>query len=91
MFGDKITEWFGLPEFPFVDSACLMLRLSMIRPSKKEVKDILALGVSPFIMTSTESLISIVINRGLSMYGGDLYVGSFTIIQSIMQMISAPV
>lgn len=27
MFGDKITEWFGLPEFPFVDSACLMLRL----------------------------------------------------------------
>lgn len=27
MFGDKITEWFGLPPFPFVDSACLMLRL----------------------------------------------------------------
>ena len=71
--------------------ASLTLRLSMIRPSKKELKDILALGVSPFIMTSTESLISIVINRGLSMYGGDLYVGSFTIIQSIMQMISAPV
>lgn len=27
MFGDKITEWFGLPAFPFVDSACLMLRV----------------------------------------------------------------
>lgn len=27
MFGDKITDWFGLPPFPFVDSACLMLRL----------------------------------------------------------------
>lgn len=27
MFGDKITEWFHLPPFPFVDSACLMLRL----------------------------------------------------------------
>ncbi|MCM1283433.1 MAG: alpha/beta hydrolase [Muribaculaceae bacterium] len=27
MFGDKITSWFGLPPFPFVDSACLMLRL----------------------------------------------------------------
>lgn len=27
MFGDKITDWFGLPAFPFVDSACLMLRL----------------------------------------------------------------
>ncbi len=27
MFGDKITSWFSLPAFPFVDSACLMLRL----------------------------------------------------------------
>lgn len=71
--------------------ASLTLRCSLIRPHKKEMKDILALGVSPFIMASTESLISIVINRGLSIYGGDLYVGSFTIIQSIMQMISAPV
>ena len=27
MFGDKIEEWFSLPAFPFVDSACLMLKL----------------------------------------------------------------
>lgn len=27
MFGDKITEWFHLPAAPFVDSACLMLKL----------------------------------------------------------------
>lgn len=27
MFGNKISEWFNLPAFPFVDSACLMLRL----------------------------------------------------------------
>lgn len=27
MFGDKMTEWFHLPATPFVDSACLMLRL----------------------------------------------------------------
>lgn len=71
--------------------AVLTLRREEIRPSGREIKDIAALGVSPFIMTSTESLISIVINRGLASYGGDLYVGSFTIIQSIMQMISAPV
>ena len=72
-------------------NASLTMRPALIRPRKKEIQEITALGVSPFIMSSTESLISIVINRGLSMYGGDLYVGSFTIIQSIMQMISAPV
>lgn len=27
MFGEKIKEWFGLPSFPFVDSACLALRM----------------------------------------------------------------
>ena len=69
----------------------MTLRKGLIRPSLEEIKQIVALGVSPFIMASTESLISIVINRGLQNYGGDIYVGSFTIIQSIMQMISAPV
>jgi putative MATE family efflux protein len=71
-------------------NASMTLRLNMIKPRKNEIWKIISLGVSPFIMTSTESLISIVINRGLSNYGGDLYVGSFTIIQSITQMISAP-
>lgn len=27
MFGEKIKDWFGLPAFPLVDSACLMLRI----------------------------------------------------------------
>ena len=71
--------------------ASMVLRKNLIRPAWEEIKQIVSLGISPFIMTSTESLISIVINRGLQTYGGDIYVGSFTIIQSIMQMISAPV
>lgn len=72
-------------------TATLTLRPNMIRPQKREMGKIISLGISPFIMSSTESLISIVINKGLSTYGGDLYVGSFTIIQSITQMVSAPV
>lgn len=50
----------------------------------------LALGISPFIMRSTECLINIVMNRQLQVYGNDLYVGSMTIMQSIMQFMSAP-
>ena len=52
---------------------------------------VMALGISPFIMQSTESAISIVLNRGLSIYGGDVYVGSMTILQSVMQLIVIPV
>ncbi len=71
--------------------ASLTLRKEYIRPNKRVLQSILGLGSAPFIMSSTESLISIVINHGLSTYGGDMYVASFTIIQSIVQMISAPV
>ena len=68
----------------------LSLKWNKIRLSPAVALQIVSLGISPFIMTSTESLIGIVINRGLSIYGGDLYVGSYTILQSLSQMIWAP-
>lgn len=68
----------------------LKIRRPMIRYDRKMVGNILALGISPFIMRSTECLINIVMNRQLQVYGNDLYVGSMTIMQSIMQFMSAP-
>ena len=41
---------------------------------------IAALGVAPFIMQSTESLVTVVLNVGAQKYGGDLYVASITIL-----------
>ncbi len=57
----------------------------------KTVGSIAALGVSPFIMQSTESLVMITLNSGLQKYGGDLYVGTMSIMSSIMQLIVIPV
>ena len=48
------------------------------------------LGVSPFIMQSTESLVQVVFNTSLSHYGGDNYVGAMTIMLSIMQFLLLP-
>lgn len=62
-----------------------------MKPDAATIKSICGLGISPFIMRSTESLISIVMNRGLQSYGGDLYVGSLTIMQSINQFLCAPI
>lgn len=50
----------------------------------------LALGMSSFIMLSTESLLSISFNSSLARYGGDLAVGSMTIISSVSQLITLP-
>lgn len=76
----------------------LVSEKSVIRIRKKNFEldfrilaGVMALGVSPFIMQATESAISIVLNRGLSIYGGDLYVGSMTILQSVMQLAVIPV
>ena len=51
---------------------------------------IAALGVAPFIMQSTESLVTVVLNVGAQKYGGGLYVASITILQSVMQIIVMP-
>lgn len=69
----------------------LRIQLCNLKPDMRIIGSIAALGVSPFIMQSTESLITIVLNRGLQQYGGDLYVGSLTIMQSVMQLVVVPV
>jgi len=50
----------------------------------------LALGVSTFVMISTESVLSISFTSSLSRYGGDLAVGAMTIITSVSQLITMP-
>lgn len=67
------------------------IRRRKLRLDGRIVRKIMALGIAPFIMQATESFISIVMNSGLQKYGGDLYVGTLTIMQSIMQFISIPV
>ncbi|MCI5731745.1 MAG: MATE family efflux transporter [Eubacterium sp.] len=69
----------------------LKIRVKNMRLNARVAGAILGLGVSPFVMQSTESLISIVLNRGLQQYGGDIYVGVLTILQSVMQLIVIPV
>ena len=73
------------------EKSAIQIRRKNMVPDLSIIKSIMALGISPFIMQATESAISIVLNRGLSMYGGDLYVGSMTILQSVMQLIVIPV
>ena len=61
-----------------------------LRPSLPIIGKIASLGISPFIMQSTESLIAMVFTGGLQRYGGDLYVGSYTILASVMQLMVFP-
>lgn len=69
----------------------LKIRRKYLKLDMKVLGPVLALGVSPFIMTATESAINICFNMSLSKYGGDVAVGAMTILSSIMQLQMMPV
>lgn len=62
---------------------CLALKKEIILPS-------MALGLSTFVMQSSESIISICFNSSLLKYGGDIAVGAMTILTSVMQFAMLP-
>ena len=68
----------------------IRIRKVNLKPNWSVMGKIAALGIAPFIMQSTESLVTVVLNSGLQRYGGDLYVGTLTIMQSVMQMVVMP-
>lgn len=68
----------------------LRIRSKYLRLRKGVILPVLALGVSPFVMQSTESLVNIALNSSLQKYGGDLAVGAMTIIASLMQLMMLP-
>ena len=57
---------------------------------RKIIAPCLWLGVSSFVMVSTESLLSISFTSSLSRYGGDVAVGAMTVLTSINQLIMMP-
>lgn len=68
----------------------IKIKFSNFKPEGKVIFSALALGLSPFIMQSTESLVVVTLNSSLQGYGGDLAVGAMTIISSIMQLVYLP-
>lgn len=70
----------------------LRLRLKQ-KPSlhKRHVLDIVGLGSASFVMQCTNSLVQIACNRMLGSFGGDVYISTMTIINSVRQILDTPV
>ena len=68
----------------------LKICVSQLRLHRDILLPVLALGLAPFIMQATESLLNICFNSSLQRYGGDLAVGTMTILSSISQLIILP-
>ncbi|WP_297633366.1 MATE family efflux transporter [uncultured Clostridium sp.] len=78
-------------KFLFGKKSILKIRKKYLKPEMKIMLGVMALGISPFIMQATESLVIITMNNQLLKYGGNLSVSAMTIMSSIMQIIILPV
>lgn len=69
----------------------LPLRKEHLRISIPLTGQIASLGLSGFIMQGTNCLVQVVCNATLHSYGGDLYVGVMTVINSVRSVLDLPV
>ena len=77
--------------FLFGKSVPIPLRFVNIRIRWEITKDILRLGTANFIMQGTNCLVQVTCNSTLQLYGGDLYVGIMTVVNSVREIFMLPV
>lgn len=70
--------------------AILKLRLEHLKPDWKIIRSIIALGTTGFVMGVTNSVVQIFANSTLATFGGDLYVGVMTVLNSIREIVQMP-
>lgn len=68
----------------------LRIKAKHLRLQRKIFLPGMALGLAPFIMQFTESVLAVCFNSSLYEYGGDLAVGAMTILTSCMQLSMLP-
>ena len=76
--------------FLFGKKTHLRIKAKYIRLEPKIIFPCLALGMAPFIMQASESVIAVCFNSSLQNYGGDIAVTTMTILISVMQFALLP-
>lgn len=71
--------------------ALIRLRRKSLRLDKEIIKNIFRLGTSNFIMQGTNCIVQVACNSTLQSYGGDVYVGIMTVLNSVREIFSLPV
>ena len=69
----------------------IKIKKEYFKIKKSVIIPIIGLGLSPFVMQSTNSVVNVVLNSSLQKFGGDLGVGAMTICGSVIQVLQMPV
>lgn len=71
--------------------ALLKLKRKNMKVDWQLTKQIMSIGASGFIMQGTNCLVQVVCNSTLQTYGGDLFLGVMTVLNSVREVLSLPV
>lgn len=77
-------------QFLLGKKAILRIRFKYMRPEGKLLKEITTLGIPGFIMSGTNCLVQVTCNATLGLWGGDVYIGVMTVINSIREIFTIP-
>ena len=72
-------------------NAVIKLKKSCIRLQRRIVKEICKLGTANFIMQGTNFVVQVACNSTLQTYGGDVYVGIMTVLNSVREIVMLPI
>lgn len=89
VISQAITAIWGLSYY-LRKKSNLEFKPSTIRLNKTAAKSVLAIGVSPFAIQLAASLVQVVSNQSLKIYGGDLAIGAMATISSISMIFLMP-
>ena len=69
----------------------IKIKRSKLKLDFKRIMRIMGLGLAGFTMSITNSAVQMVCNANLQIYGGDIYIGAMTVINSIREIIMMPI
>lgn len=82
---------FWVLKYFFSGKSVLTVKKEYFKLKAAIVKDILAIGISPFSMQLASSMVTVILNNSLKTYGGELANSSMAVINSISMMVMMPV
>jgi putative MATE family efflux protein len=75
----------------FGKKSTLKIRKENLKLRRDVMLEILAIGLSPFLMQIAASVVTILFNKGHSRYGGDIAVAAMGVINSVANLILMPI
>lgn len=75
----------------FSKASVLKFRLRNLRPDRRIINDIIAIGMSPFFMQLAASIVTVIYNFSLLRYGGDLAVAAMGIVNRVTMLMLMPI